>query len=276
MFRRALLASAIVLVIFADAALASHRAPCSVNGCGPTGWRIKLVLDRFLTCEFRKACDEHDLCYGRCMACGPRHDDNMCRTTDGRTSIRSQCDLQLKTSIEEANNHSPLCDAFAWLFWWGCDRFGERYFGLTGAIQALKALARTAEEALAGVRADLEAIANYASAAGEQETAARLEALKEPLIALSRADRALENRFVYKLEDGQPKLSVEAKTPPPQPPAVQSPEGRTFRQRQYLNEIDITNMRVGGRPVDLDQVIRRTPGISPEKLNRTFRYEPAK
>jgi hypothetical protein len=47
-------------------------------------------------------------------------------------------------------------------------------------------------------------------------------------------------------------------------------------ERRLLGEIDITNMRVNQRPVDLEPVIRTTPGIDPRNLDRTLKLEPVR
>ncbi len=47
--------------------------PLTYNGCGPAGWKGKLVPTKPLwMIDFTSACDKHDICYGRC---GKKKDD---------------------------------------------------------------------------------------------------------------------------------------------------------------------------------------------------------
>jgi hypothetical protein len=74
---------------------------------------------------------------------------------------------------------------------------------------------------------------------------------------------------------GRKTLIFEAKRLPPQT-TIQSKDKRLFVERRLLGEIDITNMRVNQRPVDLEPVIRTTPGIDPRNLDRTLKLEPVR
>jgi len=273
MWLRVLFAVVLLLSLVAETALAEHRAPCAVNGCGPGTWRMKIVPDRFLGCEFKNACDNHDRCYGQCMACGPRHDDNVCRPP-GRPALRDQCDTQLEADIDAANNNTWYCNGFGWLFWLGCHRLGEPYFGGTNALRM--ALAQQSEEAIATVKADIEAILDYTDYRQDNPQAAeKLRNIKDAIKVLARADQRLENRFVTRTEVGRKTLIFEAKRLPPQT-TIQSKDKRLFVERRLLGEIDITNMRVNQRPVDLEPVIRTTPGIDPRNLDRTLKLEPVR
>jgi hypothetical protein len=257
----------------AEAALAEHRAPCLVNGCGPGSWRLKIVPNSFLGCEFKTACDNHDRCYGQCMACGPRHDDNVCRPP-GRPALREQCDNQLEVDIDRANGNNWFCNGFGWLFRQGCHHLGEPYFGATNAARL--ALAQPSEEAIATVKANIEAIVAYTDYRRDNPLAEqRLESIKDAVTVVTRADPRLENRFVVRTEAGRKTLAYEAKRLPPQT-TFESKEKRAFVERRLLGEIDVTNMRVNQRPVNLDPVIRTTPGIDPRKLDRTLKLEPAR
>jgi hypothetical protein len=267
------LGAVLLLASLAGSALADHRGPCAVNGCGPGSWRLRIVPDRFLGCEFKTACDSHDRCYGQCMACGPRHDDNVCRPP-GRPALRDQCDTQLEADIDAANNNHWFCNGFGWLFWLGCHQLGEPYFGATNALRMARAL--PSEEAIATVKADIEAILDYTDYRQDNPQAAEnLRNIKDAVKVLARADTRLENRFVVKTLAGKKTLAFEAKRPPAQT-TIESKDRRQFVQRSLLGEIDVTNMRVNQRPVDLEAVIRTTPGIDPRNLDRTLKLEPVR
>jgi hypothetical protein len=266
-----LLVAALVLAP-AAAARADHRKPCTVNGCGPGTWRIKVVPDRFLGCEFKGACDSHDTCYSQCMACGPRHDERVC-VPPGPAALRDQCDAQLETDIGAAND-SWYCRGFGWLFRLACHTLGAAHFGATGAVRVARALPSDAD--IAAVKANLEAILDYTDYRQDNpDAAARLETLKDPVRVLSQADPRRENRFVVKDVAGQRTLAYEAKRLPG-PVTVRTQDNRVFVERRFLGEIETTNMRVNQQPVNLDPVIRTTPGVDPQKLDRSRRLEPVR
>jgi hypothetical protein len=268
------LATSILLVLaLSGDSLASHRAPCSVNGCGPGTWRLKIVPDRFLGCEFKGSCNNHDLCYSQCMACGPRHAENVCMPP-GPSSLRDQCDTRLEADIDAANNNSWFCNGFGWLFWLGCHTLGGPHFGATNALRL--AAAQPSEEAIATVKANIEAILDYTDFRRDNPRAAeRLQSLKDPIKVLARGDPRLENRFVVKTEAAQKTLAYEAKRLPA-PPTVETKDRRLFVERRFLGEIEVTNMRVDQRPVNLEPLIRTTPGVDPQKLDRTLKLEPVR
>jgi hypothetical protein len=49
------------------------RSSSEPNGCG-TGWNRYVIPDKikFIGCDFKKSCDEHDVCYGACTAYDPK------------------------------------------------------------------------------------------------------------------------------------------------------------------------------------------------------------
>jgi hypothetical protein len=56
------------LALFAFASVSAQpKEEAKTNGCG-TGWNRYLIPDKiqFLGCDFKSACDAHDVCYGQC------------------------------------------------------------------------------------------------------------------------------------------------------------------------------------------------------------------
>lgn len=127
------------------------------NGCG-TGWNSYLVPDRIVLaeCEFRAACDSHDVCYGKCgdvvvadraphceyLRCKPGGDllgNKECRSDKfndlrGQASSRQRmCDTKFYLDLRALNEGKPVCRAFATIYSRTVRWFGEGAFaGMDG------------------------------------------------------------------------------------------------------------------------------------------------
>jgi hypothetical protein len=268
------LAVSILVAALGGPAVAEHRAPCPANGCGPQSWRVKCIPDRFLGCNFREACDKHDVCYSQCAACGKRHDDNVCRVATERKKLRSVCDGAIERDIARINRGSVLCAGFGWIYKWAVQRFGESSFA-TRALEAARG--PTTEGARAeAIKREMEAIADYAANGGREIDLERLRRIDPAMEALIEADRAFENRFTTRLESGEVKLEFGRPARPARESTrsiLRTPEGRSMEKREYLNGIDITHMRVEGQRLDLDSVLQQAPDVAPERLERNFKYQ---
>ncbi|MFM9846054.1 MAG: hypothetical protein ACKVP3_02710 [Hyphomicrobiaceae bacterium] len=133
------------------------------NGCG-SGWNTYLVPDSIplLRCTFRKACDDHDGCYGKCLGrvrdpqapeceylrCNKDGDLHGTRECDRSVKFaqlaksamdrRKTCDVNIGRAIREANTGRPVCQAFAYTYEKAVKDLGESYFaGLDPAAQAV-------------------------------------------------------------------------------------------------------------------------------------------
>lgn len=107
------------------------------NGCG-TGWNRYLVPDRIkiLGCEFRAACDSHDICYGKCSNYGKDSSPPQCQYlrcekggdlwgTEVCDSVpfkknriaadlrRAECDAKFMINISKLNPENRRCDIFS-------------------------------------------------------------------------------------------------------------------------------------------------------------------
>lgn len=147
-----------VLVALACLGVAGYSDVLSqMNGCG-TGWNSYLVPDRIVLpqCEFRTACDSHDVCYGRCasqvasnraphceyLRCTSAGDlvgSAECRSDrykdlrDQANNRKRRCDSGFYSDIVTLNNEKPVCRAFATIYSRAVRWFGESAFaGMDG------------------------------------------------------------------------------------------------------------------------------------------------
>ena len=116
------------------------------NGCG-SGWSTYLVPNSLpiVRCQFKQACDEHDLCYGKCETstadkceyrrCRPGGDlykSDECITNPRlinamaeATSRRQTCDSSLSERIRALNTAKAVCAAFAIVYRDAVKAFGD-------------------------------------------------------------------------------------------------------------------------------------------------------
>lgn len=133
------------------------------NGCG-SSWNTYLVPDSIplLKCTFRKACDDHDGCYGKCLGrirdpqapqceylrCnkgGDLHGTPECDESIKLAQLfksamdrRRSCDVNIGRAIREGNTGRPVCQAFAYVYEKAVKDLGESYFsGLDPTAQAV-------------------------------------------------------------------------------------------------------------------------------------------
>lgn len=155
---RATAAVCVTLLFVAKTSLAAELVGASTpaaqtNGCG-TGWSRWFVPNSIplAKCDFVKACDAHDICYGkceglahevgapecqylRCKSDGDLKETLLCKTdakmrlTITAADIRKRkCDDRLYDDIVEQNAKRSVCGAFASIYRnavvkWGDDAF---------------------------------------------------------------------------------------------------------------------------------------------------------
>ena len=122
--------------------LAQHTSP---NGCG-AGWSLLFVPNSIplAKCQFKEACDNHDLCYGkcensfaeeceyrRCRKGGDLYGDIQCLTDERLVNLigkaeerRRKCDDELCDEIIEKVLHQFHCENF----------FNEAEFGMLNSL----------------------------------------------------------------------------------------------------------------------------------------------
>jgi hypothetical protein len=130
------------------------------NGCG-TGWNRFLVPDRIkiIGCDFKKACDNHDVCYGQCSKFSAGSSPAQCEylrcEKDGdlfakqecdsvafrnnktaATNRRAECDGAFMVDITKTNPNNPKCDLFSGLYPFAVRTLGRKNFlGMEDAEQ---------------------------------------------------------------------------------------------------------------------------------------------
>ncbi|NCT84021.1 MAG: hypothetical protein GXC94_12795 [Comamonadaceae bacterium] len=140
--------------------VAPLAAAQETNGCG-SGWNRYLVPDslRIVGCNFRPACDAHDICYGRCTVFKPGSSPPQCeylRCESGgdlagkpichSTSFRDnrlaaeerrvKCDAAFMVDIVRSNPGNARCELFSGLYPFAVRVLGAKNFmGMDGSEQ---------------------------------------------------------------------------------------------------------------------------------------------
>lgn len=125
------------------------------NGCG-SGWSLYFVPDsiKLAECSFKAACDQHDICYGkceksfvgeceyrRCQAGGDLYKNNECKINENLLILmvkanqrKRVCDADLCDKIRKINKGKPICEAFAIVYRDAVRYFGkDKFLGIDGA-----------------------------------------------------------------------------------------------------------------------------------------------
>jgi len=123
----------------------------SINGCGPDGILGHIVPNRIrvVNCELEKACNAHDICYGRCLKGGDLHGSPTCNDREAKRRRRVKCDEALFSSIGSANGNRLACRAAASLYKNFVRLFGSTLFaGLAPPDHAREELYRAPPHAI--------------------------------------------------------------------------------------------------------------------------------
>jgi hypothetical protein len=132
-----------VLVVFSALWIAtsaySQATPASevINGCGSGAFAF-LVPNKtyFSGCEFKQACDVHDLCYSRCETKGTFVGDlvgsTACDDPVAASQRRSKCDDSLRENIVEINPGKSICSMYGAIYRFAVQAIGKNFF--KGAI----------------------------------------------------------------------------------------------------------------------------------------------
>jgi hypothetical protein len=112
------------------------------NGCGTSGWGAIVPDKSFITrCEFTRACDQHDVCYGRCLPNGNLFGQSTCTDEKAKSERRMGCDSALYTDISSLNGDRAICKAYGSLYRWAVIRFGAKaFYGASSTMQQIDKL----------------------------------------------------------------------------------------------------------------------------------------
>lgn len=161
-----------------ESAIASVAAQnAAVNGCG-SGWNTWLVPDSIpvLQCNLVEACNQHDRCYGKCegrardataaeceyLACregGNLYQSERCETdirlvrllSDAQQRRRS-CDQTLADDIASQNAGKVACEAFAAVYRFAVQKWGDSAFRGIDAVLLADAVGQPKAEYDAAIR----------------------------------------------------------------------------------------------------------------------------
>lgn len=143
-----------VCAVFAIGSALTFAQP--TNGCG-SGWNAYLVPDSLPlgVCDFKQACDNHDICYGKCLPDTPEQTTTAsprCAYLDCKAggklnankevcgqplyvnslrdaiSRKQTCDERFYTELAVFNRDRLVCRAFGLLYREAVKRFGEGAF----------------------------------------------------------------------------------------------------------------------------------------------------
>lgn len=101
-----------------------QAAAAAVNGCGPAGWKGKLVPDTYGYANFNPACNWHDACY----APGSRLARATCDTTF-RNQLYTECDRAYpKVPSPPGRDGNANCKNAANIYYTAVRKFGAQYY----------------------------------------------------------------------------------------------------------------------------------------------------
>ena len=128
-----------VLVMFMLIVFSNPINAQGTTGCG-SGWNRPFMPDRIrpLSCEFKQACDLHDVCYGacedpknaklpqceylRCEKGGDLVGQSACQSVyfgtlrEAARTRKETCDTAFEKDIVDLNPNRPQCSFFSWLY----------------------------------------------------------------------------------------------------------------------------------------------------------------
>lgn len=132
----------VLVIVIATPSLADDLPNNLPNGCGTSGWGSVVPDQSLITgCRFKEACDQHDICYGRCLPGGTLFGQNTCSDQKAKIERRTGCDSALYVDIASLNDDRAMCRAYGALYRWAVIRFGKDAFhGASSAIQQIDKL----------------------------------------------------------------------------------------------------------------------------------------
>lgn len=151
----------------APSIIKTQNPTTTVNGCG-SGWNVWVVPDSIpiLNCQFRDACNKHDICYGkcegsnapecaylRCKSGGDLYGSDQCRTdlallrswTDSQAR-KATCDHNLGDTIVSANPGRFVCGALGIVYRKAVKEWGGSAFSGLGDGQTIEAWRQPKDE----------------------------------------------------------------------------------------------------------------------------------
>jgi hypothetical protein len=124
------------------------RASLSRKACG-SGFTSALVPDSIGGCQFKAACEAHDMCYGACEVGGSKFGTSYCGLNEisiARLAAKQQCDIQFYEDIAKNNGDSLVCRSLGGIYLVGVALGGQGPFnGRPAAPGLMLAIAQNSD-----------------------------------------------------------------------------------------------------------------------------------
>lgn len=241
-------------------------AQCKPNGCGPDGWLGVLVPDTPVGCDFTAACDQHDICYGRCIAgCSPIAGTSAC---DGdckaRRPEKEKCDSAFVKKMKADNPGRWICEKVADDYYWFVSNCGCGFFrGFVGNIAVMTKAERDQH------RRSFEELARFRAFMRTHPGNPRGLQIEWGLELMRYFGYCNDNRFRFHVDGDTPVLAIESRLHI-EVPSIKTDKGYELRSRRIFSGIDVTKMLVNGKRFDLNEL---APMIAPEQLKNVQQIE---
>lgn len=260
---RIVLLSFLALNVVFTGAMAQGANQCTPNGCGPAGWLGWLVPNSPLGCQFKAACDAHDICYSRCVTgCSSNAGTPACDgDCQARKAEKDKCDTAFVTKLKADNPGKARCQELADDYYWFVSNCGCKFF--RGFIENAKAISSEFQQEF---RQSAEAVRAFREYRRQKPGDLRAFEMEQGMASIKFLGVCEDNKFRFLFEQGQPLLVIESKQPL-DTPTVRTQRGITLNSRKFLSGIDVTNMSLEGKRFDLKDA---APLLPPEQL-RTLR-----
>ena len=232
---------------------------CRPNGCGPAGYLGWFVPNTPLWCNFKAACDAHDICYGRCITgcseiSGTAACDGDCKV---RIETKRACDAAFLQRMKADNVGKPRCVEIAQTYFDFVSHCGCSFF--KGFIETA---GRLSPEDRAEFQRSAEALRQFKEFRRRNPDNKLGLEIQSGLDALKLFGICDDNRFKFWLDNGRPMFSIQSRQLP-EPPPVTTDKGDAVRPLRLLSGIDVTQMSIDGQPFDLRKI---APKLSPDLL----------
>lgn len=109
---------------------------CDLNGCGPGGFFGAVVPNNLGACQFKPACDAHDLCYARCTDCHPDSALPMCEGLKNKQDRRAVCDQEFRRVLLSQNATTTICRVASEAYYIAVRALGDRYHRSLRTLEA--------------------------------------------------------------------------------------------------------------------------------------------
>lgn len=239
---------------------------CKPNGCGPGGWLGVLVPNTPVGCDFKAACDQHDICYGKCIGgCSPIAGTPAC---DGdckaRKPEKEKCDRAFVFKMKADNPGTWMCEKVADDYYWFVSNCGCSFFqGFVGNIAVMSEAQREQ------YRQSFEELARFREFMRTHPGNPRGLQIQTGLDLMSFFGYCDDNKFRFHTDGDVPVLAIESRLQI-DVPSISTDRGYVLQSRRIFSGIDVTKMVIHGKRFDLNEL---APLIPPDQLKGVQQIE---